>query len=139
MPTFSCSVLIISIHLEFFKIRTKFTMEVFQEQTLIFKYCGIERFSSPLTKYFLFVVKMWNFIIMFYCVSTAVAFAFGTRDIREIAESMAPGFTGFVMFIKYAIFCFQTEDIFKIMDDLNSLNEYCKKFKFLKVSNFQNK
>lgn len=103
-------------------------MEVFRAQKTIFKYCGIERFSSIRMKYIFFVLKTCNFFVMFYCVFTAVLFACNTRDIREIAESMSPGFTGFVMIIKYAIFCIQTEKIFKIMDDFRDLNEECKKF-----------
>ncbi|XP_070502416.1 odorant receptor 82a-like [Chironomus tepperi] len=39
---------------------------------------------------------------------------------------MSPGFTAFVIFIKYAIFCVRAEEIFEIMDDLEELNEEYK-------------
>ena len=108
-------------------------MDVFHAQKKIFKYCGIERFSSPRMGNFLMAVKTCNYLAISYCVLTAVLFACSTKDIREIAESMSPGFTGFVMIIKYAIFCVQTEKIFKIMDDIEDLSEECKIFCFISI------
>ena len=121
-------------------------MDVFKAQKKIFKYCGIERFSSPRMRNLLFAMKTCNLLAMSYCVFTAVLFACSTKDIREIAESMSPGFTGFIMIIKYTIFCIQTEKIFKIMYDIQELSEECKIFccigkcsalKFLLISNSQ--
>lgn len=64
---------------------------------------------------------------MFYAVLGAILFSCATTDIREITESMAPGFTAFVMFIKYAIFTIRAEEVFKIVDEIEELNRQCKK------------
>ena len=103
-------------------------MEIFQTQLLIFKYCGIERFSTPRMKNLFIALKIFNILALIYNVFGAVLFSCTTKDIREIAESMTPGFTGFLLIIKYVIFCIRAEEIFEIMDEIGKLNVECKEF-----------
>lgn len=103
-------------------------MGIFQEQLLIFKYCGIERFSTPQMQNLFLVLQIWNLLALIYNVFGAVLFSCATKDIREIAESMTPGFTGFLLIIKYVIFCIRAEEIFDIMDEIEKLNAECKEF-----------
>lgn len=101
-------------------------MEIFQQQMKIYRYIGIERFPTSEMKIWFFALKIWNSFVILFCISTAIIYASSTKDIREIAESMGPAFTCVVMIIKYAIFSTRTEVIFKIMDDIEKLNEECK-------------
>ena len=78
-------------------------------------------------KNFLKTLRIWNLFVFFYYVFSSVLFAVTTIDIRELSESMAPGTTGFIMLIKYAVFCRRAEEIFEIMDEIEELNEKCEK------------
>lgn len=119
---------LLSIVSNFFEKGANFAMEVFQLQKEILKYCAIERFPSTRMKKYFIALKIFNLLVLFYCVFSAVLSASNTKDVREIAESMAAGFTAFVMLIKYACFCIQSENIFKIMDELEELNDECRFF-----------
>ena len=102
-------------------------MEVFQLEKKILKYCGIERNPSKRTNYVFNVLKVLNYFAMIYCILTSAFFVFDTKDILDIAESMATGTTAFIMLIKYAVFCRRAEEIFASMDEIEKLNENCEK------------
>ena len=112
-------------------------MEVFKSQKKILRFCGIERFPSNRMKNVFKVFKIWNLFVFFYYAFSSGLFVVTTLDIRELSESLAPGTTAFIMFIKYAVFCSRAEDIFEIMDEIEELNEKCgKKFRFFNSKNY---
>ncbi|KAL7027212.1 hypothetical protein ACKWTF_005364 [Chironomus riparius] len=104
-------------------------MEVFHLEKKILKYCGIERNPSKRMKYVLNVLKLLNYFAMIFCILTSAFYVLATKDILDIAESMATGTTAFIMLIKYAVFCRKSEEIFASMDEIEELNENYKDLK----------
>jgi len=74
-------------------------------------------------------LKILNFFVMTFCILTSIYYIITTKDILDIAESMASGTTAFIMLIKYAVFNRRAEETFGIMDEVIELNEKCKIFK----------
>jgi hypothetical protein len=107
-------------------------MDVFKFQLKLIKYCGITRFPSKRMKYVFEFIRGWNILVTFYCIFSSVLFLFTSKDILSIAESMAPPTTALITIVKYIIFSLKTDELFDIMDEMNKLNEECKK-KLLKT------
>ncbi|KAL7027210.1 hypothetical protein ACKWTF_005362 [Chironomus riparius] len=106
-----------------------YKMDVFKSQMFVYKLIGIKRFQSDRMKKCFYILKIWNCFAILFCISTAIIYASSTNDIREIAQSMGPAFTCLVMIIKFVTFSVRTEKIFKIMDDIEELNEEYKNLK----------
>ena len=111
-------------------------MGIFQVEKKMLKYCGIERYPSRRMKYVFNLLKVCYYFVWICCLSGAASYIIVTKDILDIAESLTPGTTGFIMLIKYSVFCMRAEEIFGFMDDVEELNENCKKVK--KIIIFQN-
>lgn len=116
-----------SIDLTSFTEGLIFEMEVFKVEKNILKYCGIKRHPSKRMKYFYDVLKFLNFFVFIYYVLASAFYILATRDILDIAESMTAGTTAFIMFVKFIFFCRQTEEAFGFMDEIEELNEKCKR------------
>lgn len=108
-------------------------MEVFKIEKKILKYCGIERFPSRRMKYVFDVLKLANLLIMIFCVFTSIFYILSTKNILDIAESMATGTTAFIMLIKYVVFCRQVKLIFETMDDIEELNEISNRIIYFEI------
>lgn len=90
------------------------------------KYFGIDRNPSFRMKYFLHVIKFWNLFTIFYSIFSSILFAFSSNDIVGIAESMGPSTTLITTVVKYIIFFVKTEDLYEIVDEINTLKNECK-------------
>ena len=100
--------------------------DVFEIQSKLIKYVGIDRYPSFRIKYFLHVLKIWNIFAIFFCIFASIVFAFNSQDIVSIAESMGPTTTAIITITKYIIFCFKTEKLYCIMDEINMIKNECK-------------
>ena len=101
-------------------------IDVFELQFKLIKYCGIDRYPSVRIKYLLHVIKFWNIFAIFYCIFSSILFAYSSKDIVSIAESMGPTTTSIITITKFIIFCFKTEELYEIMDEINMLKNECK-------------
>ena len=83
-------------------------------------------------RYVLDFIRAWNVFTTFYCIFSSIVFLCTSKDILSIAESMAPPTTALITIVKYIIYSFRTDELFDIMDEINELNEECKK-EYLKI------
>ena len=104
-------------------------MGILEFEKKILKYCGIERYPSKRMENVFYLLKCWNYLYWFNAIFTSAFYILSTKDILKIAESMSTSSTAFIMLIWYAVFCRREEEIFEFMDDVEELNEKCKKIK----------
>ena len=104
-------------------------MGILEFEKKILKYSGIERYPSKRMKYVFYLLKFWNFLYYFTAIFTSTFYIISTKDIIKIVESMSTSSTALIMFIWYVVFCMKADEIFEFMDDVEELNEKCKKIK----------
>lgn len=104
----------------------KMKMDIFKFQSKLMKYCGIDRYPTFQMKIFLNAVKLFNIFAIFYCIFASVLFAFNSKDIVSIAESMGPTTTSIITITKYIIFAYKSDELYVIMDEVNMLKSKCK-------------
>ena len=106
-------------------------MDVFKREIEILKYFGIERF--PLNRLF-GLLKIYNYIFPYYCILIMYFYILGTKDIVDIAESMAHCATLSFVVIKFALFNKRADELYGLMDEIEKLNKDCKE-KYFKLLN----
>lgn len=102
-------------------------MDIFSIYRQVLKFLGITIYPTTRIKVFNKIIISWNFSAALYSIFAYANFSIKSTDVLEISEGLSLTFTATITTIKYSCFCIHAKSLFEIVDEIDSLNEKCKR------------